>query len=83
MADTTSSLVWMCDSHGKITYLNERRTAFTGADPNAEYGDAWVAYVHTGDLERVLNTVSEALRSRQPFSMEYRLIVRDAVTLWD
>jgi PAS domain-containing protein len=47
MADTTPSLVWMCDSGGKITYLNERRTAFTGTDPNAEYGDTWVAYVHT------------------------------------
>ena len=34
MADTTPSLVWMCDAHGKITYLNERRIAFTGPIPS-------------------------------------------------
>ena len=32
MADTTPSLVWMCDSRGRITYLNGRRIAFTGTD---------------------------------------------------
>jgi PAS domain S-box-containing protein len=82
MADTTPSLVWMCDSHGKITYLNERRTSFTGTAPNAEYNDTWVAYVHTDDLENVLNTLAEALYTRQPFSMEYRLRRRDGVYRW-
>jgi PAS domain S-box-containing protein len=82
MADTTPSLVWMCDSHGQITYLNERRTSFTGTAPNAEYNDTWVAYVHTDDLENVLNTLAEALYTRQPFSMEYRLRRKDGVYRW-
>jgi PAS domain S-box-containing protein len=82
MADTTPSLVWMCDSGGKITYLNERRTAFTGTDPNAEYGDTWVAYVHTDDLEKVLNALSEGLNTQQPFSMDYRLRRSDGVYRW-
>jgi PAS domain S-box-containing protein len=82
MADTTPSLVWMCDSLGKTTYLNERRTEFTGTDPNTEYADAWAAYVHTDDLEQALNTVLEGLQSRQPFSMEYRLRRNDGVYRW-
>lgn len=82
MADTTPSLVWMCDSHGKITYLNERRASFTGTAPDAEYSDTWVAYVHTDDLENVLNTFAEALNTRQPFSMEYRLRRKDGVYRW-
>jgi PAS domain S-box-containing protein len=82
MADTTPSLVWMCDSHGKITYLNERRTSFTGTAPNAEYSETWVAYVHTDDLENVLNTFAEALNTRRPFSMEYRLRRKDGVYRW-
>jgi PAS domain S-box-containing protein len=82
MADTTPSLVWMCDSHGKVTYLNERRTSFTGAAPNAEYNETWVAYVHTDDLENVLSTFAEALNTRQPFSMEYRLRRKDGVYRW-
>ena len=37
MADTTPSLIWMCDAQGEITYLNESRLAFAGLDPTAAH----------------------------------------------
>jgi PAS domain-containing protein len=73
MADTTPSLIWMCDSHGTITYLNERRIAFANPNPNAGYSDTWSADIHPADLEEVMNTVSQALKTHQAFSTEYRL----------
>ena len=79
MADSTPSLVWMCDSHGKVTYLNERRIAFTGPDPKAGYGDNWIAYIHPDDVQSVLDALFKALKDRQPFSKEYRLRRRDGV----
>jgi PAS domain S-box-containing protein len=79
MADSTPSLVWMCDPHGKITYLNERRMAFTGPDLKAGYGDSWAAYVHPDDVKGILDRLSQALKDRQPFSMEYRLRRSDGV----
>ncbi len=79
MADSTPSLVWMCDPHGKITYLNERRMAFTGPDLKAGYGDSWAAYVHPEDVKGVHDRLSQALKDRQPFSMEYRLRRSDGV----
>jgi PAS domain S-box-containing protein len=82
MADTTPSLVWMCDPRGRITYLNERRTAFTGPDPDAGYGDSWAAYIHPDDLKNVLDTVAQALKARQSFSREYRLRRSDGVYRW-
>jgi PAS domain S-box-containing protein len=82
MADSTPALVWMCDAQGKITYLNERRIAFTGPDPKAGYGDTWAAYVHPDDLKNVFDTVSEALETHQPFSMEYRLRRSDRIYRW-
>ena len=82
MADTAPSLVWMCDAQGKITYLNERRIAFTGPDPKAGYGDTWTAYVHPDDLKNVLDTVSQALKDHQPFSREYRLRRGDGAYRW-
>jgi PAS domain S-box-containing protein len=82
MADTTPSLVWMCDAQGKITYLNERRIAFTGADPTAGYGHKWAAYVHPDDLSKMLDVLSQALTARQPFSQEYRLRRADGVYRW-
>src|SRR5277367_74006 len=72
----------MCDARGRITYLNERRIAFTGPDPEAGYGETWAAYVHPDDLKNVLDTVAQALKARQPFSREYRLRRSDGVYRW-
>ena len=82
MADTTPSLIWMCDREGKITYLNERRVAFTGTDSGAGYGDTWTAYVHPDDLKNVQNALAWALKRHEPFSKEYRLRRRDGVYRW-
>lgn len=82
MTDAAPALVWMCDLKGKITYLNERRVAFTGPNPEAGYGDTWIAYVHPDDLAGVLDTVSHALKKHHPFSKEYRLRRSDGVYRW-
>jgi PAS domain S-box-containing protein len=82
MADSTPSLVWMCDERGRITYLNDRRIAFTGPDLDAGYGDNWISYVHLDDVKQMLGTFYEALKSKQPFSQEYRLRRSDGVYRW-
>ena len=82
MTDAAPSLVWMCDTHGKITYLNERRVAFTGPDPRAGYGDTWSTYVHPDDLDGMLDSLSRALKLHQPFSKEYRLRRSDGAYRW-
>lgn len=82
MADTTPSLIWMCDDKGKITYLNEQRVSFTGSDPHAGYGDTWREYIHPDDLRNILDTFSRALKSRQPFANQYRLCRQDGIYRW-
>jgi PAS domain S-box-containing protein len=82
MADTTPSLVWMCDARGRITYLNGRRLAFTGRDSNADDGNSWITYVHLDDAEHVLGALYEALKTKQSFSQEYRLRRNDGVYRW-
>lgn len=82
LADTTPSLVWMCDAQGKVTYLNEQRLAFTGPDPNAGYGDTWITYIHPDDVKNVLNALWQALRDQKPFSKEYRLHRNDGTYRW-
>jgi PAS domain S-box-containing protein len=82
MADTMPSLVWMCDERGRITYLNDRRVAFTGPDSNEGYGENWITYVHPEDVEFMLNTLHEALTVKQSFSQEYRLRRSDGVYRW-
>ena len=82
MADTTASLIWMCDAQGKVTYLNDRRLAFTGADQKPGFDDAWGAYVHSDDVKTVFDNVAEALNSRTSFSQEYRLRRWDGTYRW-
>ena len=82
MADTTPSLIWMCDQEGKITYLNDRRLAFTGRDPGVTYIETWTSYVHPDDLKKVLDAESQALRKHEPFSREYRLRRNDGIYRW-
>ncbi len=82
MADTTPSLVWMCDAQGEIRYLNESRLVFTGLDPNVDHSDIWAECIHPDDLKNLLDTVSQALKTQQRFSMEYRLRRSDGVYRW-
>jgi PAS domain S-box-containing protein len=82
MADTTPSLVWMCDSHGKIIYRNERLITFTGPDPTVGLSDTWASYVHPDDLQNLLDTISQALKDHKPFSTEYRLRRGDGAYRW-
>ncbi|HTY85061.1 MAG TPA: PAS domain S-box protein, partial [Silvibacterium sp.] len=82
MAETTPTLVWMCDSQGKVTYLNERRLAFTGGDPKAGYGDSWIEYVHPDDVRNVKDCMAQGLKDRASFSREYRLRRSDGAYRW-
>ena len=82
MADTTPSLIWMCDAEGNVTYLNEQRIALTGAEANVGYGNAWTAYVHPDDLKKVLDVFSKGMKGHERFSMEYRLRRQDGVYRW-
>jgi len=82
MANATPALIWMCDTRGEIIYMNERRMAFTGPDPEAGFGAMWTAHVHPDDLDGMLQTFSQALETHQPFSKEYRLRRSDGVYRW-
>ena len=82
MANTTPSLVWMCDKEGNVTYLNDRRIEFTGRDAKAGFEDTWTAFIHPDDLEKVRSAHAEGLKKHERFSKEYRLRRRDGVYRW-
>jgi PAS domain S-box-containing protein len=82
MADTMPALIWMCNARGKVTYLNDRRIAFTGRDPHAGYRDTWTTHIHPDDRKKVEKANARALKNRQPFSKEYRLRRSDGVYRW-
>jgi PAS domain S-box-containing protein len=82
MADTTPALVWMCDSEGAVTYLNDRRIEFTGRDLATGFEDTWSTFIHPDDLENVHAANKRGLEQRKEFSKEYRLRRHDGVYRW-
>jgi PAS domain S-box-containing protein len=82
MADSTPSLIWMCDKNAKITYLNERHRAFTGKGSGDGLGDSWKKYVHPDDLQKVEEATARAIETRQAFSKDYRLRRQDGTYRW-
>jgi PAS domain S-box-containing protein len=83
MADTVPALVWMSDPDWKMTYLNRRKFEFTGEeDIAAGLGDTWMNYIHPEDLESVIHTHQQALKSCRSFSHEFRLRRSDDSYRW-
>jgi PAS domain S-box-containing protein len=82
MANTTPSLIWMCDTRAEITYLNDRWIAFTSTNQDVGYGNLWSACLHPDDVKRVTGTLFRALKVQQPFSNEFRLRRSDNVYRW-
>ena len=82
MANTTPSLVWMCDKNGKVTYLNDRMVAFTGQDQTIGFEDSWKTFVHPDERQKVQIANSKGLEEQKVYSKEYRLRRHDGVYRW-
>jgi PAS domain S-box-containing protein len=82
MADTTPSLIWMCDREGKVTYLNDRRIDFTGHDVATGFEDVWSTFIHPDDVQSVVAANKRALEEQKGYSSEYRLRRHDGVYRW-
>ncbi len=82
MANTTPSLVWMCDKNGRVTYLNDRMLAFTGQDQTIGSEDVWKTFVHPDDRQKVQTANSQGIEEQKVYSKEYRLRRQDGVYRW-
>jgi PAS domain S-box-containing protein len=73
LADTTPALMWMTDSEGDVTFVNEGWLRFTGRDSDAGLGGLFAASAHPGDREELVARWNDASRRREEFRFEYRL----------
>jgi PAS domain S-box-containing protein len=82
MADSAPMMVWLSDSDGQRTYVNQRWLDFTGRSLDRELGESWMEPVHPDDQSDLTRTLAGALATERPFTMEYRLRRRDGEYRW-
>lgn len=72
------------DADLTITYLSPQAKTMLGFDANLfqQKSDLWVERLHPEDRDPVMAAVRQAVASRQPFDLEYRLLHRDGAPLW-
>lgn len=82
MANAAPVLMWMSGTDKLCTFFNDAWLGFTGRPLAVELGNGWTSGVHPEDLERCIQTYSNAFDSRASFEMEYRLKRSDGLYRW-
>ena len=82
VADAAPVLIWMSGVDKLCTFFNKPWLEFTGRKLEQEMGNGWAESVHPDDLQRCLESYSEAFDARIPFVMQYRLRRYDGQHRW-
>jgi PAS domain S-box-containing protein len=82
VAEAMPGFVWTADQQGQLDYTSPRWHAYSGLDPQASHGQGWASSVCPEDQSVALARWSEAVATRSPYEVEFRLRRSDGVYRW-
>ena len=83
LADAMPQIVWTARPDGWIDYYNQRWFDYTGMTLEETEGWGWAPVLHADDLQNCIDNWSEAVRTGNPYEVEYRFKrASDGVYRW-
>jgi len=82
LVDVAPVMLWMSGTDARCTFFNKPWLDFTGLSLKEQAEQDWVVRVHPEDRERCVNRYLSAFKSRETFTLEYRLLRYDGVYRW-
>lgn len=82
LVDMIPQHIWTTDPEGYHTYFSRRWYEFTGASLEYTWGEGWLHLLHPEDHERTRARWEHALRTGEPYAIEYRFRGADGHYCW-
>ena len=82
LADAMPQIVWVTRPDGYHEYYNRRWYEYIGCTPEECIGHGWNAPLHPDDRRRSIDRWDLALRTGEPYEIEYRFRSRDGEYRW-
>src|SRR4029077_3709471 len=73
LAEAIPQIIWIADSSGRTTYINQRWFQMTGTSEQDAANDGWVNEVHPDDRTPLSLKWGACVQSGETFEIEYRL----------
>src|SRR5712692_2375824 len=72
LADSMPQIVWSARADGCVDYFNKRWYEFTGFVKGESGDGSWMPILHPNDVQLCLNVWYHAVRTGEPYEIEYR-----------
>jgi PAS domain S-box-containing protein len=82
LVDVAPVMMWMSSTDARCVFFNKPWLNFTGLSLKEQVEQDWVVRVHPEDRERCVNKYLSAVKSRENFTVEYRVLRHDGVYRW-
>jgi PAS domain S-box-containing protein len=82
MAEAVPEIIWTADPDGMDDYFNRQCFDYTGLTIEQLRGTGWEMIIHPDDLDGCLSKWKNALRTGDPYDVEYRLRGKGGAFRW-
>jgi len=82
MAEAIPEIIWTADPNGMDDFFNQKCFDYTGMTLEQLQGSGWHAIIHPDDVAGCVSKWENALRTGDPYDVEYRLRGKDGMFRW-